>query len=423
VGCPYKIPRCKELKTAIKFIHLSDVHIGVETHGKINPITGRNTRLEDVLGSLDSVFDTAIRESVDLVLIAGDVFHRENPHPTEETEFAKRIANLVAEGKVKIVIALGNHDYPTSFGRAAAVEIFPALNMSGVSIAKKPNIFPVLTKKGVAQIACLPWVGRSVLLTREEYKLLSPEVLKLEIEKRLISIIRNLAERVDTSSPALFLGHVALRDAKLSGTEMTTLLGLEPTLPRSELANPAFSYVALGHVHKFQDLNEGYRPPIVYSGSIERIDFTEEKERKGFVIGEVFKGLDGWECYFEFRETPARRFLTIETAERDGNINEAILNRIRKENIRDAVVRVRYKVLKPEDEVDEKKIREALSQAYSVKIERTFERQERSRLIGLSKTMSVMEALEKYISSKPELKNIAEDMKRYAKELIQKYES
>jgi DNA repair protein SbcD/Mre11 len=411
------------LKTAIKFIHLSDIHIGVETHGKINPITGSNTRLEDVLGSLDSVFDTAIRESVDLVLIAGDVFHRENPHPTEETEFAKRIAHLSTEGKAKVVIALGNHDYPTSFGRAAAVEIFPALNMSGVLIAKKPNIFPVLTKKGVAQIVCLPWVGRSVLLTREEYKLLSPEVLKLEIEKRLISIIRNLAERVDKSSPALFLGHVALRDAKLSGTEMTTLLGLEPTLPRSELANPAFSYVALGHVHKFQDLNEGYRPPIVYSGSIERIDFTEEKERKGFVIGEVFKGLDGWECNFEFRETPARRFLTIETVEREGNTNEAILNRIGKENIRDAIVRVRYKVLKPEDEVDEKKIREALSQAYSVKIERTFERQERSRLIGLSKTMSVMEALEKYISSKPELKNIAEDMKGYAKELIQKYES
>lgn len=412
------------MKTTIKFIHLSDIHIGLEIHGKINPVSGRNTRLEDVFGSLDSVFDTAIRESVDLVVIAGDVFHRENPHPTEEIEFAKRIANLVGEGQAKVVIALGNHDYPSSFGRAAAVEIFPALNLSGVLISRKPNILCVITKKGLVQVACLPWVGRGVLLTKEEYKSLSPEALQLEIEKRLIGIIRGLAEGVDSSSPAIFLGHIALRDAKLSGTEMTTLLTLDPTVPRSELANPAFSYVALGHVHKFQDLNEGHSPPIVYSGSIERIDFTEEKEKKGFIIGELFKGKERWECRFEFRETPARRFLTIEAAERDGDISETILNEIKKENIRDAVIRVRYKVSKPEDEIDEKKIREALSQAYSVKIEKTFGRQ--NKIVGKTefpKTMDTLEALDKYIQSKPELKNITEDMKKYAKELLQKYES
>lgn len=412
------------MKTAIKFIHLSDIHIGVETHGKTNPVTGRNTRLEDVLHSLDSVFDTAIRESVDLILIAGDIFHRENPHPTEETEFAKRIANLIEKGQAKVVIALGNHDYPSSFGRAAAVEIFPALNLSGVLISRTPLIFPVITKKGLVQVACLPWVGRGVLLTKEEYKSLSSEALQLEIEKRLIGIIRGLADRVDSSSPSIFLGHVALRDAKLSGTEMTALLTLEPTIPRNELANPAFSYVALGHIHKFQDLNEGYSPPIVYSGSIERIDFTEEKEKKGFVIGELFKGEEGWECRFEFIETPARRFLTIEVAETDGDISEAILNEIKKENVRDAVVRVRYKVSKPEDDIDEKRIREALNQAYSVKIERTFERQNKAAgKMEFPKTMDTLEALEKYVQSKPELKNIAEDMKKYAKELLQKYKS
>ncbi len=412
------------MKDVIKFIHLSDIHIGVETHGKTNSATGRNTRLEDVLRSLDSVFDTAIRESVDLVLIAGDVFHRENPHPTEETEFARRIANLIEKGQSKVVIALGNHDYPSSFGRAAAVEIFPALNLRGVFISKKPSIFRIMTKRGLVQVACLPWVGRSVLLTKEEYKPLSSEALKIEIEKRLIGIIRGLSEGVDSSSPAIFLGHIALRDARLSGTEATMLLGIEPTIPRSELANPAFSYVALGHVHRFQDLNEGYSPPIVYSGSIERIDFTEEKEKKGFVIGELFKDTRGWECRFEFRETPARRFLTIEATERDGDIDKAILNEIKKENVRDAVVRVRYKVSRPEEGIDEKRIRESLSQAYSVKIEKTFEKQ--NRIAGKTefpKTMDTLEALDKYIQSKPELKNIAEDMKKYAKELLQRYKS
>lgn len=410
----------KSVKTTIKFIHLSDIHIGFETHGKLNPITGRNTRLEDVLHCLDSVFETAIRESVDLVLIAGDVFHRENPHPTEETEFAKRISKLVSQGRTQVVIVLGNHDYPGSFGKAAAVEIFPALNLEGVTIAKRPDVYPVITKKGQVQIACLPWARISTLLTKDEYKSLSSETLQVEIEKRLIHIIRDLIKKIESSYPAVFLGHVALREATLSGTEMTTFLTQDPTIPRGELINPVFTYVALGHVHKFQNLNKGNKPPIVYSGSLERIDFSEEKEKKGFVIGEIFRDESGWECNYEFIETEARRFLTIEAAEKDINTSEEIINIIKKEDVRDAVVRVKLRASKTE-QVDEKRIKEALNEAYSIKIEKIFEKQEKIfRQAELSKSMDIAEALDKYISTKPELKNIAEDMKRYAKELIQK---
>ena len=145
----------------------------------------------------------------------------------------------------------------------------------------------------------------------------------------------------------------------------------------------------------------------------------EEKERKGFVLGEIFKGFSDWECNFEFVETPARRFLTIEADEKDGE--DAILNRIAKENVKGSVVRLRYKASNSAGEINEKKIREALSEAYSFRIERVFGRPGKAvRQTELSKTMGVMEALEKYIQSKPELKSIAEDMRKYAKELIEK---
>ncbi|HEX3035434.1 MAG TPA: exonuclease SbcCD subunit D [Thermodesulfobacteriota bacterium] len=408
------------MKNSIKFIHVSDIHIGVETHGKINSATGRNTRLEDILSSLDYVLNTAIKESVDLVLVAGDVFHRENPHPTEETEFAKRIQRLAAEAKAKVIIALGNHDYPSAFGRAAAVEIFPALNLDGVTIARRADVYSVTTKNGIIQVACLPWARTGVLLTKEEYKSFSAEALQVEMEKRLITIIRDLTKRIDKSAPAVFLGHLAIRDAQISGTErMTSLFTYEPSIPRGELANSIFSYVALGHIHRFQNLNKGSNPPIVYSGSIERIDFTEEKEQKGFVLGEIFKGSSDWECNFEFVETPARRFLTIEVDGKDGE--DAILNRISTENVKGLVVRLRYKASNPSGEINEKKIREALSEAYSVKVERIFGKPEKAvRQTEISKTTNVMDALEKYIQSKPELKNMAEDMLKYAKELIEK---
>lgn len=408
----------------IRFIHLSDIHIGIETHGRINPATGKNTRLEDVFRSLDFIVDTAVRESVDLVLIAGDVFHRENPNPTEETEFARRIARLVAEGGIKVVIVLGNHDYPATLGKASAVEIFPAINLDGVLVAKRPGVLHVLTKRGTVQVVCLPWAGRGTLLTKEEYKSLTQEALRLEIERKLIGIIHDLIKGIDRAHPALFLGHLALREAEASGTETTALLMSDPAVPKLELINPVFTYVALGHIHRFQNLNEEGTPPVVYSGSIERIDFTEEREKKGFVLGDIFNGPDGWTCDFQFIETPARRFLTIDIGEKDWNTSEtSILDRISKEDVQNAVIRVRYRVSKPEERINEKRIREALSKAHSVRIERIFEKPEKKiRRSELSKTTDIMEALRRYIDSKPELKNIAEDMKRYAKELVEESE-
>ena len=403
----------------IKFIHLSDIHIGLQTHGKINPATGKNTRLEDIVKSLDFVFDYALTESVDLVLIAGDIFHRENPHPTEEIEFARRVVNLVEESRTKVVMVLGNHDYPSAGGKASAVEIFPALDIEGVTIVRKPGLHTLDTENGQVQIACLPWAGRSGLVSKDEYKSLSTQEIQIEIEKRLIAIIRDLSSKVDNSNPAIFLGHLSVRNAKLSGTERDTITISDPIVPVSELNNGAFNYVALGHIHRFQNLNKDDFPPIVYSGSIERIDFTEEKEKKGFVIGEIVEFEEGWKCEYEFIETPARKFLTIEI---DGSDLDSDLNlekRFKKEDIANAVVRVRFKVLNPGEKIDEKRIKSLFESAQTLKIEKIFEKPEKiMRHPGLSKTMGLMEALDKYIETKPELKDIADEMKSYAEKLI-----
>jgi exonuclease SbcD len=365
------------------------------------------------------VFDYALKESVDLVLIAGDIFHRENPHPTEEIEFARRVVNLVEESRTKVVMVLGNHDYPSAGGKASAVEIFPALYIEGVTIVRKPGLHTLDTENGQVQIACLPWAGRSGLVSKDEYKSLSTQEIQIEIEKRLIAIIRDLSSKTDNSNPAIFLGHLSVRNAKLSGTERDTITISDPIVPVSELNNGAFNYVALGHIHRFQNLNKDDFPPIVYSGSIDRIDFTEEKEKKGFVIGEIVESEEGWKCEYKFIETPARKFLTIEI---DGSDLESELNlekRFKKEDIADAVVRVRFKVLNPGEKIDEKRIKSLFESAQTLKIEKIFEKPEKiMRHPGLSKTMGLMGALDKYIETKPELKDIADEMKSYAEKLI-----
>jgi exonuclease SbcD len=68
------------------------------------------------------------------------------------------------------------------------------------------------------------------------------------------------------------------------------MLGSDLVLSGSLVKNPAFSYVALGHIHKPQDLNEGQQPPVVYPGSIERVDFGEAQDDKFFVIAHIQSG-------------------------------------------------------------------------------------------------------------------------------------
>ena len=319
---------------------------------------------------------------------------------------------------------MGNHDYSSSGLGASAVEIFPALDIEGVTIARKPGVVSVDTKSGMVQVACLPWAGRSALLARDEYKSLSSPEIQTEIERRLITIIHGLAEKTDKKHPAVLLGHVSARGAKLSGTETDTLTTSDPSVPVSVLADPAFDYVALGHIHRFQDLNEADTPPVVYSGSIERIDFTEEKEKKGFVLGEILEAEGGWSCSYRFMETPARKFITIDLGEIGSDQGrDPDLGRFFRGDTEGAVVRVRYEVGSPGEEVDEKAIRSAFAGAQTLKIERIFSKPRKTmRQTELSKTMNVLEALEKYVQSRPELKKIGDEMKSYAEKLIREDE-
>jgi len=289
------------MDSSIKFVHFSDTHLGLETHGRVNPKTGRSTRLEDILRCLDSIVERAIDESVDLALIPGDVFHRENPHPTEETEFAMRLNGLVQETGAEVIIVLGNHDYPSASGRAAAVEIFPALNIEKIHVAKSPETLLLPIKDTTVQVVCMPWTRKSAVTANESTKPLSALDVQRETEDRMVSLLRGFIEELDASNPAVLVGHMAVRNASYSGTERSTLDISDPTMPLSELTQGELAYAALGHIHRFQDMNRGKGTPVVYTGSIERVDFSEEMDEKGFVIRDIPRGW-GLEVQIRLRE-------------------------------------------------------------------------------------------------------------------------
>lgn len=172
----------------MKILHFADLHLGVERYGHINPETGLSTRLEDFLQALDQVVDYAIDNSVDLVLFCGDAYKTREPTQTQQREFAKRI-NRLSTSDIPIFLLIGNHDLPNVIGRATATEIFDTLAVKNVYVSNHPELHHIPTKSGTIQVASLPWLRRSALLTKEETKNLNFEQLNQRMQEVLTNII------------------------------------------------------------------------------------------------------------------------------------------------------------------------------------------------------------------------------------------
>ena len=135
-------------------------------------------------------------------------------------------------------------------------------------------------------------------------------------------LIEDWIEESDSSLPIILTAHASIEGAKFGG-ERLVMLGNDLVLTGSLVKNPKFSYVAMGHIHKPQDVNEGNQPPVIYPGSIERVDFGEAKEDRFFVIADVEKGKDTEVEWIEL--TDVRKFIDRRTIlDSNENVTEAL---------------------------------------------------------------------------------------------------
>lgn len=405
---------------AIQFLHFADTHIGVENYGRLDTTTGLHTRLQDFVTCLEFAVDTALEREVDAVLFAGDAYKQSSPNPTHEGKFAEQMRRL-RDHKIPIVMITGNHDIPASFGKATALNIFRTLGGEEFfMVAERPELIRVPTRKGPLQVACFPWPTRHILLTKDEYKNLSDEQITQTIEEKTQNRIEKFARDLDPQMPAVLLAHLAVADAVYSGSERSTIIGADPVILQGVLKNPAFDYVALGHIHKHQDLNPQGHPHVVYPGSLERVDFGESKEAKGFCLVSLQKG----EAQYEFIPTPVRKFLKIDVDVRgQDQPTDVILKKVTTADIADAVVRLTYTVDEEQrGQVDERKIYKALQEAFLVAgVSQLTEdiRRQRPRIAG---GLSILDTLEQYIEYTPDLQPLKEDLRGYAERLLRELE-
>jgi exonuclease SbcD len=384
--------------TRIRLLHFADLHIGMENYGRLDPATGVNGRVLDFLQRFDEVIDYGLDHEVDLVIFCGDAFKTRNPTPTYQRAFARRVKRLSDAG-VPVVLLVGNHDLPTMVQRASSVDIFRTLDVSNVVVGWEEQVHRVETRHGPVQVATVPYPVRQRLLARDEYRGLSIKQLDEQVQSIVTANIEAMAKQVDPEVPAVLAAHLSVSGATF-GSERSVMIGRDAVVLKSALVDPAWDYVALGHVHKHQSLNDGGQPPVVYAGSLERIDFGEEGQPKGFCWVELARGETTW----EFVGVDARRFVTIRADVRDAlNPLMALQQEVAAHDLQDAVVRLILHLRADQESlVRDRDVRALLADAYFVGgINREVERDARVRLGDLApEEMSDRELLAKYLETK-----------------------
>ena len=400
----------------VRILHLSDIHLGSGlNHGRINPQTGLNTRLEDFTAALSCCIDRAITEPVDLVLFGGDAFPDATPPPLHQEAFARQFSRL-AEAKIPTVLLVGNHDQHGQGLEGNSLSIYRTLSVPLFYVGDRLRTLRIDTRSGPVQVTTLPWLNRSALLTRPETEGLSGAAIARTLLEKLDLALEAETRQLDADTPAILLAH-AMIDRARYGAERHLAVGKGFTVPLAMLARAAYQYVALGHVHRHQVLCED--PPTIYPGSIERVDFSEELEEKGFVLAEVTAG--GTD--YEFVPLKVRQFCTIRVdlteLEEDESPTEVLEAAILDRQIDEAVVRTIYRIRADRvEEIDDRRLHDLLATASSYSISPEIVAAPRTRLPDLAAAdLDPIQALELYLSARDDLSGLRADMLAAARHL------
>ena len=403
----------------IRLVHFADLHVGMENYGRLDPATGTSSRTRDFLDRLDEVVDYALGHEADLAIFAGDAFKTRDPEPTQQREFARRIKKLA--DKIPTLLLVGNHDLPGTVSKATSLDIYHVLDIPNVIVGYKPDSQLVQTAHGPVYLAWMPYPSRNRLLVDEEFKGKSLPELEQILRDKVTDYIRELSEQAAAQdAPRIFAGHFTVSGAAF-GSERTVMLGSDVAVMKSAVAESAWDYVALGHIHKHQNLTEGEPglPPVVYAGSLERIDFGEENEAKGFCFAEISRGKTEW----EFVRDGARPFHTIRVdVKTEDQPTPAVLDAValRKEEIRDAVVRIVISMNADQTALlDERAVQKAADSASHLDVQLEVRQEVRARLgTDGAESLTPLELLARYLRAKAVTEDRVTELLQAAEELI-----
>ncbi len=399
----------------MRLLHFADAHIDMANYGRHDPETGLPFRVLDFLKSLDTIVDAAISEKVDMVIFAGDAYKDRSPAPTFQREWGKRIIRL-SQAKIPTLLLVGNHDLSPAIGRAHAIQEFDTLQVPFIKVLDKPQFLTPSDLWDVpVQVIAMPWITRSGLMANLEMSAAEPSEVFSNLESRISSLIEEYINEADSNLPLILTAHASVEGATF-GLERMVMLGSDLVLPISVVKDKRLDYVAMGHIHKPQDVNEGNHPPVIYPGSIERIDFGEMKDDKFYILAEVERG----SAKVEWKKIEGtRRFIERRTSLTSSeNVTEFLKSQLPK-NLSDAIVKLIVEYPREWDAlIDESALRKFAADAFEFHLVKKPKIEARVRIPEgqVVSSMSPLELLGQYFDSSKV--NDADELKKLAQEIV-----
>ena len=244
------------------FLHTSDWHLGATG--------GERDLWDDQKYFIDAICGIVREKRVDAVLLAGDVYDRSVPAASAIGLYDYAMNRLCGELGVKVLTIAGNHDSAERLASCAGL-----LDKAGLYLQGAAQREPRVVEFAASQVFFLPW------MTEEKIKSLYPEerdgINGLTDAYRVA--VNHMREKFIPGKHHLLLSHAFITNAETSTSDRAAEIGFATQVPASVFEG--FDYVALGHIHKPQQVN----PFIRYSGSPMAYSFgKEERQEKSVTL-------------------------------------------------------------------------------------------------------------------------------------------
>lgn len=291
---------------------IADIHIGVKSYSSIDPKTHFYTRELEALNNLQYVINKCLEKSIPILVIAGDIYHNSKPSPNLQNEVNK-ILYSASERGLYILILDGNHDLIKQVDSVSVLR--------SVSTFKVPNI-----------IQTSNFLDQELTINNETIRFIFLPTYTTTLQvKELLD--QHLPENNNYSHPVIVIGHFTTQGAQLNDW---LIAENEEYIDINIFNNRNINYIVLGHLHKPQILKKS-DPLIFYTGSLQRTDFNEENQEKGYWI------INTLENKYDFKPIDTQKFYTIKldiTEDIQSSTLDYIKQNINTDKLINAIVRI-----------------------------------------------------------------------------------
>ncbi len=269
----------------MKILHTSDWHLGRSLHGA--------KRYDEFAAFLDWLVHSIEHNDIDVLLVAGDVFDNSAPSNRAQALYYRFLSRVAGSNCRHVVIVAGNHDSPTFLSAPSA--LLKALDVHVIGQASADPGDQVLVLEDGANFAQLIVCAVPYLRDRDIRVAEAGESIE-DKDRKLIDGIRNhyaavaaLAEQrrkqLGGAIPIVAMGHLfAAGGQTIDGDGVRELYVGSLAHVSAAIFAPVFDYVALGHLHVAQKVNDSQT--IRYSGSPLAMGFGEAHQQKSVCLVE-----------------------------------------------------------------------------------------------------------------------------------------